>query len=165
MELPGPRGLPIFGNMFQIDALHPHESVDQWAKEFGDIYSINLLGRDRVILSSDHIIRYALISNTEAFTGRPASTRVTDFMYKGGFSLINLSVDKRWKKTKKLLLNAMKIYGNGLRNVEQLTRISSEEMVEEVKRHIGQKFDVKDLLQVTVIKILAQLVRYLFVGN
>ncbi|THU98700.1 cytochrome P450 [Dendrothele bispora CBS 962.96] len=62
---PGPRGLPIVGNLFQISA-DAWKEFAQWKEEYGPIVYINLAGKDMVILNShkaatDLLDRRALI--------------------------------------------------------------------------------------------------------
>ena len=48
---PGPRGYPLLGNMLQLDLNDPVEKLAKWRKEFGDIFTINLIGQDIVVVS------------------------------------------------------------------------------------------------------------------
>ena len=44
-EIPGPRGLPLLGNVFDIDAHSPLEQMARMAVEYGPLYKITTLGR------------------------------------------------------------------------------------------------------------------------
>ena len=44
IDLPGPPGWPVIGNILDIEAERLHVRLDDWAKIYGDIYKINLLG-------------------------------------------------------------------------------------------------------------------------
>jgi hypothetical protein len=37
-DLPGPRGLPLLGNLLQLDVKRVHTILEQWADEYGDFY-------------------------------------------------------------------------------------------------------------------------------
>ena len=52
-DLPGPRGLPIFGNMFQIRRDHVHLDVERWAREYGPLFRVKL-GPQPIVVLSDH---------------------------------------------------------------------------------------------------------------
>ena len=39
-EIPGPRGLPVVGNIFDIDAADPIEGFVRMAGEYGPIYKL-----------------------------------------------------------------------------------------------------------------------------
>ncbi|KIJ61617.1 hypothetical protein HYDPIDRAFT_115784 [Hydnomerulius pinastri MD-312] len=49
---PGPKPLPLVGNFFDVPAEKPWETFSKWQREYGDIVSIEVLGRRIVILNS-----------------------------------------------------------------------------------------------------------------
>jgi len=52
-DLPGPRGVPIFGNLLQIDSTRMHLQLEQWCATFGPVYRLQL-GRRQVVVVGDH---------------------------------------------------------------------------------------------------------------
>ena len=48
---PGPTGLPILGNVHQMNINNPLPYLGAWKKQFGDIFSVNILGEDIVVVS------------------------------------------------------------------------------------------------------------------
>ena len=52
-DLPGPRGLPLLGNLTQIDRTRIHASVEQWSHEFGPFFRFSL-GRRQFLAVADH---------------------------------------------------------------------------------------------------------------
>ena len=51
--LPGPKGIPIFGNAFQIETSRMHQQLAAWCDEFGPVYKLRL-GKKRVVIVGDH---------------------------------------------------------------------------------------------------------------
>ncbi|ESK85439.1 cytochrome p450 [Moniliophthora roreri MCA 2997] len=49
---PGPKGYPIVGNLFQLDADRPWHSLIEWKKTYGDIVYIRLFNQDVIVLNS-----------------------------------------------------------------------------------------------------------------
>ncbi|MFT6502618.1 MAG: cytochrome P450 [Crocinitomicaceae bacterium] len=41
-ELPGPKGIPVFGNLFKLDLNSLHKQIEQWSDEYGDVFHLNL---------------------------------------------------------------------------------------------------------------------------
>jgi cytochrome P450 len=52
-ELAGPRGIPIFGNAFQIDASRLHLQLEQWCREYGPYYRLTF-GPRRLLVVGEH---------------------------------------------------------------------------------------------------------------
>ncbi len=69
-ELPGPRGLPLLGNLLQIDRRRVHRDVERWAREHGPLFRFRIAGR-RFVAVADH----ALVA--EVLRDRPAGFRRT----------------------------------------------------------------------------------------
>jgi len=66
-DLPGPRGVPIFGNILQIDPPRMHLQLEQWCKTFGSVFRLRL-GRRQVVVMSDHtLIATALRDRPDGF--------------------------------------------------------------------------------------------------
>jgi cytochrome P450 len=51
-QLPGPRGLPLFGNLLQLDSRRLHRVLEGWAREFGSLYVFRA-GPKRTVVVSD----------------------------------------------------------------------------------------------------------------
>ena len=52
-ELPGPRGLPVFGNLLQVDAGRLHQQLESWCKTYGPIFKLRF-GARRIVVVGDH---------------------------------------------------------------------------------------------------------------
>ena len=52
-ELPGPRGVPVFGNAFQIESTSMHLRLEDWCRRFGPYYRLKV-GPRRMLVVGDH---------------------------------------------------------------------------------------------------------------
>ncbi len=52
-DLPGPRGIPWFGNVLQLDTSRMHLQLEQWCRDYGALYKLRLVKR-RVLVVGDH---------------------------------------------------------------------------------------------------------------
>ncbi len=68
--LPGPRGIPMFGNTFQMDSLKVRLNFHQWAKQYGGVYRLRLPVGDMVVISDYRHMRECLINTGGNFAGR-----------------------------------------------------------------------------------------------
>ncbi|KAF3923088.1 hypothetical protein ABW20_dc0106127 [Dactylellina cionopaga] len=57
--IPGPPGLPIVGNIFDMDFVTPLKTIEGFAEQYGPIYKIRLGGREHLVLSSWELIHEA----------------------------------------------------------------------------------------------------------
>jgi len=59
-ELPGPQGIPLFGNAFQIKPAKMHLQFEAWARQFGPFFQLRL-GARRIIVVADHKATAAML--------------------------------------------------------------------------------------------------------
>jgi len=52
-DLPGPRGMPVFGNALQFKPEQMHRKLEEWGKQYGPFYKIRL-GSRHMLVSGDH---------------------------------------------------------------------------------------------------------------
>ena len=52
-DLPSPRGLPLIGNLLQLQRATIHRSVERWCDEFGPLFTFRI-GRRRIVVLADH---------------------------------------------------------------------------------------------------------------
>ncbi|KAI0086252.1 cytochrome P450 [Irpex rosettiformis] len=68
---PGPKGLPIVGNMFDMPPAYPWHTFTDWGKTFGDIIYLNVLGQPTVILNSAKQATSLLDKKSSIYSDRP----------------------------------------------------------------------------------------------
>jgi cytochrome P450 len=59
-DLPGPRGIPLLGNLLQIDTPRMHQQLEAWCAEFGPYYRLKL-GLRQVLVVGDHVATAAAL--------------------------------------------------------------------------------------------------------
>nr|KYP46475.1 Cytochrome P450 83B1 [Cajanus cajan] len=68
---PGPRGLPILGNLHQLDNSNFHVQLWQLSKKYGPLFSLQLGLRPAIVISSPKVAKEALKNHDVEFSGRP----------------------------------------------------------------------------------------------
>jgi len=101
-DLPGPRGVPVFGNLLQIDSTRVHRQVEAWCEEFGPLFKLRLAKR-RVVVVGDH----ELI--TTALRDRPDGFRRTSRMEEIGKEMglnagLFASNGEAWKRQRRMVM-------------------------------------------------------------
>ncbi|KAJ5623213.1 Oxidoreductase FAD/NAD(P)-binding [Penicillium lividum] len=56
VPIPGPKGVPLLGNIYDIDAELPIKSIDLMADTYGPIYRLTTFGSPRVFISSHELV-------------------------------------------------------------------------------------------------------------
>ncbi|KAK3439844.1 hypothetical protein EUGRSUZ_B00186 [Eucalyptus grandis] len=77
---PGPRKLPIIGNLHQLGSL-PHRSLAQLSKRYGQIMFLQLGSIPTLVISSEEVAREVFKAHDRAFSGRPTFYAVKKLTY------------------------------------------------------------------------------------
>jgi cytochrome P450 len=66
-DLPGPRPLPVFGNLLQIESTRLHRQLEQWCDEFGPVFKLRLGSRRAIVVGDHELIASALRDRPDGF--------------------------------------------------------------------------------------------------
>ncbi|KAJ2911840.1 hypothetical protein MD484_g8575, partial [Candolleomyces efflorescens] len=77
---PGPKGLPIIGNLLDLPLDRPYEGYAKLSKQYGDIMFFSALGQQIVVLSSVKRITDLLEKQSGIFSGRPHSVMMHELL-------------------------------------------------------------------------------------
>ena len=61
-DLPGPRGMPVFGNSFQVNRSQIHQDMERWAREYGPLFKVKL-ARATMLVVADHALFGAIMKD------------------------------------------------------------------------------------------------------
>ena len=103
-DLPGPRGLPLLGNLLQIDIGRAHKILARWADEFGPFYHFRLAGRHAVAIAAPDLIN-------EILRDRPGRFRRIEIMRNAmldlGIAGVFTAEGPDWRRQRKLAMYAL----------------------------------------------------------
>ncbi|KAJ5721393.1 uncharacterized protein N7483_009327 [Penicillium malachiteum] len=68
---PGPKPLPIIGNVHQAPKSHGWQTYREWSEEYGPIVHVNMLGQPVIILSTSKVAHELLAMHGPNFSDRP----------------------------------------------------------------------------------------------
>ncbi|KAI0709905.1 cytochrome P450 [Earliella scabrosa] len=69
--LPGPPGVPLFGNVLQLPQRKVWEKLHEWGQTYGGIYSIRLFGTPCLVLNTVAAARETLEGRSALYSNRP----------------------------------------------------------------------------------------------
>lgn len=76
---PGPEGLPILGNVLDLDVSAPWLSYTDWAKKYGDIVYLTILGQEFIVINSEELAHKLLDQRSGVYSDRPCISTSTLF--------------------------------------------------------------------------------------
>ena len=103
-DLPGPRGLPLLGNLVQLDIKRAHTILERWAEEYGDFYRLRLVRTDVVAISAPTLIDQILKDRPGRFT-RIGIMR--DAFLDTGINGVFNAEGADWRRQRKLVMQAL----------------------------------------------------------
>ncbi|KAJ3306298.1 hypothetical protein HDV03_000221 [Kappamyces sp. JEL0829] len=81
-DIPGPQGVPFFGNVFQIKSLETlHETLEEWAFQYGPLYKFSIMGNTMLVVSDWEAIQEILKKRPDGFS-RDAQMRAAFVSFK-----------------------------------------------------------------------------------
>jgi len=153
----GPPGWPVFGNALDIDTTQPHSSLMEWSRQYGDVYTINLMGQYVVVLSSAEAIHECFVTKSNEFAGRPQTFRYHYFLHHQPDVVLS-NPDEQWYTAKKAMMQGLKMYGDGLQVLEDLTHDILKDFIFAIEDKKGVAFDILEDLHDAVTSIIATLI-------
>ncbi|KAF8972348.1 cytochrome P450 [Flammula alnicola] len=100
---PGPKGLPIVGNLFDIPKASAYKTYAQWSKELGsDILYLNAAGQSIVVLNSIEAANDLLDKRSSIYSNRPHLTMASE-MLEGTRFLALMPYGEAWREARRLL--------------------------------------------------------------
>jgi cytochrome P450 len=100
-DLPCPRGLPLLGNLLQIDRERLHLKVESWAREHGEAYRFRLGARQFVVLSNPETVATILRDRPDGFQ---RTQRLSDTARALGFGGLFSSNGDAWRRQRPMVL-------------------------------------------------------------
>ena len=76
-DLPGPRGLPIFGNALQLERTRMHQIAERWSRSYGDYFRFRIGPREILAVANPETIAAMLRDRPDGFS---RTTRISGGM-------------------------------------------------------------------------------------
>ncbi len=155
---PGLWGYPIIGSGFEMDFGKLPELRTKWHRKYGDIFSFSLpIHQDIIVVNSYELIHEVLVKRSAEFSGRPTSIRLHALF--GGNLEVAFHDDTPERRVLKKALNvSLKMYGETLLVLEDISISAIQDMVGKWRQNSGQVFNPKDDVSRLVYRIMSSLV-------
>ncbi|XP_040590511.1 cytochrome P450 2B1-like [Mesocricetus auratus] len=152
---PGPRPLPLLGNLLQMNRRGLLNSFMQFREKYGEVFTVHLGPRPVVMLCGTGAIREALVDQAEAFSGRGTVAVIEPTVQGYGVIFAN---GERWKVLRRFSVAAMRDFGMGKQSVEEQMQEEARCLVEELQKSQGAPLDPTFLFQCITANIICSIV-------
>ena len=147
LQLPYPRGIPVFGNIFQIQTHRPHLRIDELAQELGGVYALRLFSQNVVVVSDYEHLREVLITRGHLFAGRPHDSIRLDLFSHGRQDIGFANPDaKFWSPIRKIVHGHLKLHSGGAPRVEEIFHLVLEDTFDIIRKQKGTAIDIHNIL-------------------
>lgn len=85
---PGPKPLPIIGNLHQMPQAQRWQAFREWANKYGPIVHLNVAGQSLVVLSTNDAAHGLLSKRSALYSERPRLVMANDLVTKGMHMLL-----------------------------------------------------------------------------
>ncbi|XP_039273179.2 cytochrome P450 1A4-like [Styela clava] len=140
---PGPKGLPVVGNILQLGP-NPHLTMTNFAKKFGAVYRLKLGSRMVIVVNGMDAIKQALLRQPMDFVSRP-EMHTTQYVCRGHSIVFGAMPVDEHRRYRKLIVDALGTYALRKVNNDQNNNSQSVKASPVVERIVTE--EVSDLAQ------------------
>ncbi|KAG9470268.1 hypothetical protein GDO78_018370 [Eleutherodactylus coqui] len=131
---PGPRPLPIIGNLHILDLKKPYQTLHQLSKKYGPVYTIKLGVEEVVVLCGYDAVKDALVNHADEFSGRPKVPMFHEITKGHG---VIFAHNDNWKVMRRFTLSTLRDFGMGKETIENKITEESDFLVQKFRSYKG----------------------------
>jgi len=151
---PGPRTIPILGNLHMMDLKRPYRTMIELSKEYGPVFRIKLGFQEMVVLTGYETVKEALVDQADAFADRPCIPIFVDLSK--GFGII-FAHGENWKVMRRFTLSTLRDYGMGRRTIEDRITEECSVLTKTIGTYAGKPFEVTTIMMAAVSNIIVSI--------
>ncbi|KAK2433054.1 cytochrome P450 83B1 [Trifolium repens] len=130
---PGPKGLPIIGNLHQLDINNLYFQFSQFSKIYGPLFSLQLGFRKAIVVSSAEIAKEVLKDNDLVFSNRPKLYGQQKLTYNGS-EIVLSQYGEFWREIRKICV--VHIFSSKhVSYYSSIRKFEVKKMIEKISRH------------------------------
>ncbi|XP_058039116.1 cytochrome P450 2K1-like isoform X2 [Ahaetulla prasina] len=148
---PGPRTIPVLGNLHIMDFKRPFKTMIKLSKEYGPVFRLQMGCLEMVVLTGYETVKEALVNQAEAFAERAIAPISED--YAKGFGII-FAHGENWKQMRKFSISALQDYGMGKGIIEDKISEECSILIKTYETYEGKPFDPATILKAAAANII-----------
>jgi cytochrome P450 len=154
-DLPGPRALPLLGNLHQFDLRRLHQTMERWAQQYGPVYRVTVPTGAFLVVADPDLVGKVLRERPDGFRRPAVLAAVTAEL--GGMTGLFDSEGATWRNQRRMVMQAfapqaVKAYFPSLVEVARRLQRRWEE-----RARVGQAIDLGADLRLYSVDIVAGL--------
>ncbi|RAK98191.1 cytochrome P450 [Aspergillus ibericus CBS 121593] len=103
---PGPKPLPIIGNIHQAPKSYGWRTYREWSEQYGPIVHVNMLGQPVIILSTSEAAHELLAKRGATFSDRPRLFLATELALKG-LNILMMNYTEQFRHHQRLQVSVL----------------------------------------------------------
>ncbi|XP_077408817.1 cytochrome P450 2K4-like isoform X2 [Vanacampus margaritifer] len=154
-EPPGPRPLPLLGNLLHLNLRGPHRTLLEMSKKYGPVFTFHMGPKKVVVLAGYKTVKEALVQHAEEFGERDPLNTIKETKLEHGVIWTN---GDSWKEMRRFALSNLRDFGMGKKACEDKIVEECQHLLEVFKNFRGEAFDTQQALNYAVSNIICSLV-------
>ncbi|ROK28241.1 Cytochrome P450 2K1 [Anabarilius grahami] len=154
-EPPGPKPLPLLGNLLMLDVNKPHLSLCEMAKQFGPVFTVYFGPKKVVVLAGYKTVKQALVNYADEFGDREIMPLFHDLTKGHGIIFAN---GESWKEMKRFALTNLRDFGMGKKKIEEKIIEETCHLREEFEKFEGKPFETTKLMNYAASSVISAIV-------
>ncbi|XP_015272789.1 PREDICTED: cytochrome P450 2K4-like [Gekko japonicus] len=151
---PGPRSLPLIGNLHLLDLKKPYGTMLKLSKQYGPVFTLQLGFQKMVVLSGYKTVKEALVNQGDAFVDRP---RIPMFEEAERGHGIVFSNGENWKVMRRFAITTLRDYGMGKKTIEDRIVEECSFLIQKFESFEGKPFEATTFMNAAVANIIASI--------
>ncbi|XP_068191950.1 cytochrome P450 2K1-like isoform X2 [Antennarius striatus] len=154
-EPPGPKPLPLLGNLLQMDLKRLDISLLKLSKTYGSVFTVYFGLKKVVVLAGYKTVKQALVSHAEEFGERDITPLFHDL--NKGYGVIFSNGDT-WKEMRRFALSTLRDFGMGKSLTEESIIEECHQLIKNFEQYQGKAFNNSQIVAYAASNIISALV-------
>ncbi|KAM3862951.1 cytochrome P450 2K1-like [Diretmus argenteus] len=154
-EPPGPRPLPLLGNLLQLDLKRPYNTLCELSKKYGPVFTVYFGPQKVVVLAGYKAVKQALVNHAEEFGDRGIASIFHEVFKGNGILFAN---GDSWREMRRFALTNLKDFGMGKNTAENKIIEECHHLIKVFEKHEGNAFDTTRPMNYATSNIISSIV-------
>ncbi|CAJ0965270.1 unnamed protein product, partial [Ranitomeya imitator] len=152
---PGPRPLPLLGNIFQVNLTELHKDLVKLSEKYGPVYTFKIINLNSVVIAGYDTMKEALVDCGDTFNDRGIIEIFSVLFSDYGIVMSN---GERWKAMRRFSLMTLRNLGMGKRSVETRIQEEAQCLTERIMQNNDTSFNPTYILGLAVSNVICSIV-------